>query len=74
MFSTKTCLGDMAARIAVQKTMLEFEAKYWLKKPLAERREYLASKKLDGRREALQAEMRRQHEATKKNEAKDKRD
>lgn len=37
------------------------EAKHILQWPLAQRREYLASKPVQARREALQAEMARQH-------------
>lgn len=42
---------------------LECEARYWLSKPLAQRREYLAAKPVQARREALQQEMARQHAA-----------
>lgn len=58
---TPSALGDTAARIAEAKKMLECEARYWLHKPLAQRRAYLSMPGVQARRQALEAEMTRQH-------------
>lgn len=50
----------------VRKRLLECEARHLLEQPLKFRQEYLKAPPVQGRRAALEAEMRRQFEAGRK--------
>lgn len=57
--------SDSPSKTFSESWRVETEARYWLNKPLSQRREYLDAKPVQARRKALEAELIRQHAARK---------